>query len=101
MNAVTADLHIAEIPYDTGELHFRYARYLSDDGRKWIRHGLFHAYHRNGNLASEGHYENGLEQGLWRDYHENGKPAAEGHYDKGQEVGTWQFWDADGKPEAG
>lgn len=37
-------LHIAEIPYGSGEVRFRYARYLSDDGSRWIRHGLFCAY---------------------------------------------------------
>ena len=37
-------LHIAEIPYETGEIQYRYARYLSADGSRWIRRGLFRAY---------------------------------------------------------
>lgn len=90
------DLEIAEIPYDSGDIHFRYARYLSADGTRWIRHGLYRAYHRNGSLASEGHYVDGAEHGLWRDYHENGQLAAEGHYESGAEVGLWKYWDADG-----
>ena len=57
------DLIIAEIPYDTGEVRLRYARYLSDDGTRWIRHGLFRSYHLNGNLASEGTYLDGAEEG--------------------------------------
>lgn len=92
------DLNIAEIPYETGQLHYRYARYMSDDGTRWIRHGLFMAYHLNGNLASEGSYDHGLEHGLWRDYHENGKLAAEGQYEKGKEVGQWRYWNEDGSP---
>lgn len=66
-----ADLNIAEIPYENGKIHFRYSRYLSNDGTRWIRHGRFTAYHLNGSLASEGEYNNGVEHGLWRDYHDN------------------------------
>jgi antitoxin component YwqK of YwqJK toxin-antitoxin module len=90
------DLNIAEIPYDTGEIRFRYSRYLSQDGSRWIRHGLFRAYHRNGQLASEGYYIDGLEDGLWRDYYENRQLAAEGNYEKGIETGSWSYWDENG-----
>ena len=89
-------LNIAEIPYESGALHFRYARYMSPDQSRWIRHGLFQAYHPSGKLASEGSYENDVEHGLWRDYHETGSLAAEGYYDRGAEVGVWRFWSADG-----
>jgi hypothetical protein len=41
-------LHIAEIPYEDGAIRFRYARILSADGTRWIRHGLFSAHHPNG-----------------------------------------------------
>jgi antitoxin component YwqK of YwqJK toxin-antitoxin module len=92
-------LHIAEIPYETGETQYRYARYLSADGSRWIRHGLFRAYWRNGNLKSEGHYADGSETGPWTDYHENGQMAASGEYVAGKEQGTWRFWDADGNEE--
>lgn len=92
------DLEIAEIPFASGQIRFRYARYLSSDGSRWIRHGLFVAYHRNGTVASEGQFADGAEQGIWRDFHENGQLAAEGAYEKGQQVGHWRFWDADGRP---
>jgi antitoxin component YwqK of YwqJK toxin-antitoxin module len=91
-----ADLNIAVIPYDTGEVHYRYARYLSSDGTRWIRHGLFRAYHRNGVLASEGNYVDGLEEGLWCDFHENGQLAARGTYAAGQEKDDWVYWNSDG-----
>ena len=96
-----SELNIAEIPYDSGEVHFRYSRYLSDDGEKWIRHGLFCAYHKNGALSSEGNYKDGFEDGLWRDYHENGQLAAEGVFLKGKEFGTWRYWDVNGVEEQG
>ena len=92
-------LSIAEIPYESGVLHFRYARYLSVDGAKWVRHGLFQAYHENGKIASEGTYEHGEEHGLWRDYHESGQLAAEGYYEHGREVAIWKSWRSDGGEE--
>ena len=92
-------LHIAEIPYDTGELRFRYARKLSPDGTKWIREGLFFEYSRSGGILSEGEYIDGLETGIWRDYFESGQIAAEGSYEDGKEEGLWHFWNEDGTPE--
>jgi antitoxin component YwqK of YwqJK toxin-antitoxin module len=95
-----AGLDIAEIPYESGGIRLRYSRYLAEDGTHWIRHGLFVAYHQNGNVASEGNYEHGKECGLWRQYHENGQLAAEGCYESGREAGEWRYWDASGKVEA-
>lgn len=94
-----ADLHIAEIPYPSGVVRFRYSRYLSADGSTWVRHGLFSAYHEDGSMASEGTYEDGKEHGQWRDYHTNGQLAAEGSYANGVETGIWHYWSADGSPE--
>jgi antitoxin component YwqK of YwqJK toxin-antitoxin module len=94
------DLNIAEILHDTGGIHYRYSQYPSPDGAQWIRHGLFVAYHKNGQTASEGNYVDGLEEGLWRDFHENGQLAAEGRYSKGKEVGKWRFWNTAGSLES-
>ena len=90
------DLSIAEIPHASGEIKFRYSRYLTGDGSKWIRHGLFRAYHENGALASEGTYEHGVENGIWHDYYPNGKLAAQGNYEQGIQIGVWQYWNEDG-----
>ena len=94
---MNADLNIAEIPFESGAIKFRYARYLAPDRSKWIRHGLFVAYYESGVVASEGTYVDGLEEGHWRDFHENGQLAAEGNYQQGKEVGQWRFWNADGR----
>ncbi|HQS59437.1 MAG: hypothetical protein B7Y56_09870 [Gallionellales bacterium 35-53-114] len=91
-----ADLEIAEIPYPSGNIKFRYSRYPSEDGSKWIRHGLFRAYHEDGTLSSEGIYEHGSENGIWHDYHPNGTLAAQGSYENGIQVGVWQYWNEDG-----
>lgn len=95
-----SDLQIAEIPFEDGGIRYRYARKPSPDGSRWIREGLFQAFHPNGTLASEGTYREGLEDGAWRDFHENGRLAAEGAYSRGKEAGPWQYWNADGSSDA-
>ena len=98
MNADT-NLNIAEIPYESGKIHFRYARVLSSDHTRWLRHGLFVEYSENGTVISEGTYVDGREQGLWRDYYPNGALAAEGHYEQGRECGAWRHWNEQGVEE--
>ena len=93
---IQMDLNIAEIPFDSGIIKFRYSRYLASDKSKWIRHGLFRAFHLNGNLASEGEYEHGFENGIWKDFHENGLLASEGKYKNGKKFGVWRYWNSDG-----
>jgi antitoxin component YwqK of YwqJK toxin-antitoxin module len=95
-----SDLQIAEIPYPSGSVYFRYSRYLSADESRWIRHGFFQAYHENGALASEGHYEHGREHGPWTDFYDNGQLAAEGVYNQGTQSGVWRYWSASGIPRA-
>jgi antitoxin component YwqK of YwqJK toxin-antitoxin module len=91
-----SELHIAEIPFEDGHIRYRYSRRLSPDGTRWIREGLFQAFHPSGTLASEGSYIDGLEEGIWRDFHDNGQLAAEGAYSAGVEAGAWRFWNPDG-----
>ncbi len=93
---MTTELNLAEIPYETGEIHFRYARVMATDGTRWIRHGLFREYHTNGQVIAEGHYVDGKEEGLWRTFYPDGRMASEGHYQDGREAGDWRYWNADG-----
>lgn len=92
-------LNLAEVPYESGGVRYRYARKLSPDGQRWIRHGRFEHYAQDGTLLSEGFYADGKEEGVWRDFHPNGQLAAEGQYSQGQEVGRWRYWTADGREE--
>lgn len=89
-------------PHDEsiGAIRFRYTRYMAADGARWIRHGLFVAYHENGAVSSEGSYVHGSENGVWRDFHPNGQLAAEGSYLDGRETGMWRFWSADGAEQS-
>jgi antitoxin component YwqK of YwqJK toxin-antitoxin module len=99
MTSGTDALNIVEVPHEDGSLGFRYSRYRSRDHKRWIRHGPFQAFHPNGQLASEGAYEDGFENGPWKDYHANGRPSAEGGYRAGKKHGLWRYWDEDGRPE--
>ena len=92
-------LDLAEIAYEDGGTHFRYSRYLAADRTRWIRHGLYRSYHRNGQVATEGEYQDGAETGVWRDFHENGVVAAQGEYSDGKEHGMWLFWSPAGQLE--
>lgn len=91
---MVADLNIAEVPYPSGAIHFRYSRVLSPDGTRWVRHGLFVEYSEEGTIIAEGQYVHGAEHGEWKEYHPNGKLAAQGHYVHGAEHGEWRYWDA-------
>jgi len=93
MDRKLENLYIAEIPYDNGNIRYRYTRFLSEDGTHWVRHGLFTAYHENGVIASEGMYTNGSEDGLWIDYYDNGQLAAKGYYKNGEQLDGWEYWD--------
>ena len=96
---MTKELLISEIPDEDGNLKFRYARYKSEDGTKCIRHGRFEAYYPNGQLSSEGSYEDGAETGLWKDYHDNGVQAAQGTFVNGKKAEDWIYWGLDDSPE--
>ena len=96
---MSTTLNLAEIPYESGSVHFRYARVMSEDGTRWIRSGLFVEYSEEGVVLSEGTYVDGIEEGLWRDFHPNGKLASEGHYRAGLEEGLWRFWSPEGSEE--
>ncbi len=93
------DLQIAEIPWPSGAIQYRYARYLSECGTKWVRHGLFESYYESGRISAAGQYQDGHETGLWKTFHANGQLASIGSYQKGVEVGKWQFFSENGTEE--
>ncbi len=66
-------------------------------GENEKRHGLWKAYFRNGNVWSEGGYENGIRQGITKAYHDNGNLYYEGKFNKAQKTGTWKFYDKNGE----
>jgi len=61
------------------------------------REGLWYAYHKNGNVQTMAHYENGKENGQYTVYYENGSVMYTGKYDKGTRIGIWKFYDPEEK----
>lgn len=57
--ATEIDLNVAEVPYKSGSVRYRYSRFISHDKTRWIRHGLFVEYNEEGLTKSEGTYANG------------------------------------------
>lgn len=85
-----------EIFYETGELRFRYSCYLSPDTVRWVFHGQFTKFYKNGQVAMTGKYYDGFEDGPWKEHHEDGSLASVGSYDLGKKVAGWRSWDVDG-----
>lgn len=53
--------------------------------------GVFRSYHRNGNLESEGYYENGAENGLWQKWDSLGIKTDSNYFEKGKSIVTTHF----------
>ncbi len=86
-----------------------------------VKHGLFTAWHPNGQIkmqgeyrfdlpvgvfvwhfangqkAIEGAYEDGLQTGEWCWWHENGLRSIRGDYQAGTPHDAWTWWNTDGK----
>jgi antitoxin component YwqK of YwqJK toxin-antitoxin module len=60
------------------------------------KNGSWTVWYQNGNIWSEGFYDNGLDDGKRTGYYETGKKHFEGRYKKGKMTGTWKFWDEKG-----
>ena len=72
----------------------------NNDGTKliecYMKEGKFHGpwkfwYSDNGQLASEGNYENDLKQGLWTEWEEDGQKTAEIWYENDVEIRRVDF----------
>lgn len=72
-------------------------KYIEGDVDKEMRNGPWFAYHKNGNLCTEGFYVDGKEEGPYKVYHDNGYLYYGGEFKQGKKVGEWKFYDATGK----
>jgi len=59
--------------------------------------GLWKQRYENGQLMSEGTYQNDLKEGLWKYWDENGQLISEGTYQKGAREGLWKYWHKNGQ----
>lgn len=54
-------------------------------------------YFENGDIASEGRFEEGIPVGIWKSYYQGGLLKSQGNKTKGQNDGVWQFFDSKGR----
>ena len=67
---------------------------IKDDGS---REGKWNYYYDNGELKSEGNYENNRQVGEWKYFFKGGNPEQIGNFNKGVLQGKWQWFYLDGK----
>ena len=58
---------------------------------------IYRTWHSNGQLSSEGKYENGEKVGVWKGWFSNGQLAVEGEYENREEVGIQRMWYLNGQ----
>lgn len=63
----------------------------------WIKHGVWRAWHANGEPYLEGHFVDGQRHGLWLSWHVNGQMRGRSEYDHGKDTGTLMYWDDTGQ----
>jgi hypothetical protein len=73
-----------------------YEHYCIREGDR-IKHGSYHSYFDNGQLASQGEYKDGQRDGVWLFFYSNQQKRLEAHYQEGKATGTWVFWTKDGQ----
>ncbi len=86
------NIRVHETHYYEGE-----KKYIDGNLSEDHRDGLWYAYHKNGNVQTMAHYENGKENGRYTVYHENGSVYYTGFYKDGKRVGEWRFYDQNEK----
>ena len=64
---------------------------------KAAKHGPWKAYHSNGQVQTQGQYEEDVPVGRFTWWHNNGQKALEGEYSHGKQHGVWTWWHPTGQ----
>ena len=73
--------------YDSGEIETKFSL------KQGIEHGLFQRFFRDGRLAIESNYFEGVRNGKYRDYHANGRLNSDQEFKMGEYVSAEHFHD--------
>jgi hypothetical protein len=92
---LVVDGPITSASYNTGAALYQGEQALADG--KWVRHGLWRAWHSDGKPWEEGAYHDGEEDGPWRWWYEDGTPLATGTFERGRHVGGWTYYHSSGQ----
>lgn len=74
--------------------------FLSSEGlidEKGLQQGVWKEFYSEGEIKSEGVYENGRKIGEWKYYHQNKTIEQIGSYNKGKPIGNWKWFYENGQ----
>lgn len=74
--------------------HTRQWAHMSADGAKDV---YLKTWYPDGTLKIYAGYKNDQPHGQYTDYHTNGQIKSQGHFNQGQRIGTWTTYDKQGK----
>lgn len=98
---VTRKLETHRTWYDAEKtLPFEEYAFYYDANDDRVHHGTFKAWHRNGQLAVEGQYEEDKKEGVWRGWHDSGQQSSVATYSRGYLDGEAASWYSNGRYEA-
>ncbi len=92
----TPDSRVRSQLFPDGSRKREWEEKMATDG-SWIKHGLWRAWHANGEPYLETHYVDGQRHGLMFSWHKNGQMRGRSEYDHGKDTGTFIYWDESGQ----
>ncbi len=96
--SIAKELHTYIEKNDMGELSCRFSFYKDDSSPNGIkRHGKYESWHKNGQLAQETHYVDGVEHGSYKYYTTTGELDLQATNIDGQKQGFGYKYDKEGR----
>ncbi|SFW25512.1 MORN repeat variant [Sinomicrobium oceani] len=80
-------------------IYFPNSNIVMETGYAWedgTRHGLWHAFYKNGKLRAEGIYQDGKKEGIWKMYDTEKRLLVEGQFRFNLPDGSWVWYDEKG-----
>ena len=84
--------------YPDGSTRAEYSFYVDKTTQEQVKHGPYVLYYKDGQIQSEGTYEDGLQTGIQTEYYENGIKKEDQFYRIGQPDSTWTTYSETGQP---
>ena len=85
--------------YPDGSTRAEYSFYVDKTTQQQVKQGPYVSYYKDGQIQSEGTYEDGLQVVIWTEYYENGIKKEDQFYRIGQPESTWTTYSEAGQPK--
>ncbi|MCX7637900.1 MAG: hypothetical protein N2044_08660 [Cyclobacteriaceae bacterium] len=82
--------------HDAGKQFIKEIYQVKDTLRN-IRHGRYTSYYINGNIESQGYFQNNQSTGIWEFFYESGNLKMRGALQNNTNAGHWEFFYENGK----